>query len=75
MKYPPIMDLAVLKEMEEQKQRDEDDRLAELKKAKIKEPTRLTGRQLWERGLAGKVEEEDDDVPIEGVEKLKVEAA
>lgn len=64
-----------IKEMEEEKQREEDERLAELKKAKIKEPARLTGRQLWEQGLVGKVEEDDDDLPIEGVEKLKVEAA
>lgn len=64
-----------MKEMEEEKQREEDERLADLKKQKIKEPAKLSGRQLWERGLVGKVEEEDDDVPIEGVEKLKVEAA
>jgi len=64
-----------LKEMEELRQREEDERLAELKKARVKEPARLTGKQLWERGLAGKVDEdaEDDDVPTEAVEKLKVE--
>jgi len=36
----------------------------------------LTGKQLWERGLAGKVEEDDfegDEVPVEGVEDLKVD--
>jgi hypothetical protein len=37
----------------------------------------LTGRQLWERGLVGKVVEEDeDDEPMDktaaGVEALKV---
>ncbi|SPJ82363.1 related to GIR2 Highly acidic protein with anomalous electrophoretic behavior [Fusarium torulosum] len=64
-----------LKEMEEKRQQEEDDRLAELKKAKVKEPARMTGRQLWEKGLVGKVEEEDDDMPVEGIEKLKVEAA
>ncbi|CAG7556916.1 unnamed protein product [Fusarium equiseti] len=65
-----------IKEMEEKRQQEEDDRLAELKKAKVKEPTRLTGRQLWERGLAGKGDDdEEDDMPVEGVEKLKVEAA
>ncbi|KAM5356099.1 hypothetical protein ACJ41O_002745 [Fusarium nematophilum] len=64
-----------LKEMEERRQREEEERLAELKKAKVKEPTRLTGKQLWERGLAGKGEEEEEEVPIEAVEKLKVEAA
>lgn len=64
-----------LKEMEEKKQREEEEKLAELKKAKVKEPVKLTGKQLWERGLAGKGDEEEDDVPTEGVEKLKVEAA
>lgn len=74
-----------LREMEEQRVREEEERLAELKKAKIKEPVKLTGRQLWERGLAGKVEEEEDDVAAaadeeeeglaDGVEQLKVEAA
>ncbi|KAJ3471011.1 hypothetical protein MRS44_001110 [Fusarium solani] len=65
-----------LKEMEERRQREEDERLQELKKAKVKEPARLTGKQLWERGLVGKGEgeEEDDDIPVEAVEKLKVEA-
>ena len=36
----------------------------------------LTGKQLWERGLAGKVEEDDfegDDGLVEDVEDLKVE--
>ncbi|KAI0879312.1 RWD domain-containing protein [Hypoxylon argillaceum] len=63
-----------VREMEEQRQREEEERLAELKKAKIKEPPKLTGRQLWERGLIGKGEEEDDEPPTEQVEKLKVAA-
>jgi len=67
-----------LREMAEKEQREEEERLAELKKAKIKEPVKLTGRQLWERGLAGKVDEdaeEEDGMPTEGMEKLQVEAA
>ena len=64
-----------IKEMEEQRQREEEERLAELKKAKIKEPTRLTGRQLWERGLAtGGEEEEGEEGLVEDVGKLKVAA-
>lgn len=64
-----------MKEMEEIRVREEEERLAEMKKAKIKEPVKLTGRQLWERGLAaGGVEEEgeDDGVPTAEVEKLAV---
>ncbi|PKS10655.1 hypothetical protein jhhlp_002410 [Lomentospora prolificans] len=64
-----------LKEMEELGKKEEEERLAELKKARVKEPVRMTGRQLWEAGLAGKVEDDEDDAPVEGVEKLKVEAA
>ena len=64
-----------LKEMEEKRLREEEERLAEMKKARIKEPVRLTGRQLWERGLAGKGEEEEEEEGLaDGVEQLKVEA-
>ncbi|KAI1387084.1 RWD-domain-containing protein [Hypoxylon trugodes] len=64
-----------LREMEENRQREEEERLAELKKAKVKEPIKLTGKQLWERGLAkGDEAEYDDNIPTEQVERLKVEA-
>ncbi|KAI1807657.1 RWD-domain-containing protein [Daldinia bambusicola] len=65
-----------LKEMEEKQRREEEEKLAELKKAKVKEPVRLTGKQLWERGLAGKGDEGEDDegIPTEQVEKMKIEA-
>ncbi|RYP77941.1 hypothetical protein DL770_006981 [Monosporascus sp. CRB-9-2] len=67
---------AFLREMEEARARAEEERLAELKRARVKEPVRLTGRQLWERGLAGKGDEgEDDDAELaEDVDKLKVTA-
>ncbi|CAI0645685.1 RWD domain-containing protein [Colletotrichum fructicola] len=65
-----------IKEMEELRQKEDEERLAELKKAKVKEPVKLTGKQLWERGLAGKVDDDDDEGGLtESVEKLKVEAA
>ncbi|PFH56364.1 hypothetical protein XA68_16614 [Ophiocordyceps unilateralis] len=72
-------------EMEEKDRREEEERLAELKRAKIKEPVKLlTGRQLWERGLAGKgddaADDDDDDdgdadvaLPTKDMEKLQVE--
>lgn len=70
-------------EMKEKERQEEEERLAELKKTKTKEPTKLTGRQLWERGLAGKVEEGDDDetdpmadgIPTEGMGKIQLESA
>ncbi|KAK6865760.1 hypothetical protein PG995_002288 [Apiospora arundinis] len=63
-----------MKEMEEEAIRQEEERLAELKKAKGKEEKKLTGKQLWERGLVGKVDEGDDEEGglAEGVESLKV---
>lgn len=63
-----------LKEMEENRIREEEERAAEMKKARVKEPVKLTGRQLWEGGLAGKDDQEDDDedIPIEKVEGLSV---
>ncbi len=65
-----------IREMDELRQKEEDERLAELKKNKTKDPAKLTGRELWEGGLAGKADEEgdEDDVPADELSKLKVEA-
>ncbi|KAI3331835.1 RWD-domain-containing protein [Xylariaceae sp. AK1471] len=63
-----------MREMEEQRVKEEEERLAELKKARIKEPPKLTGKQLWERGLVGKIEDEEDEAPTEQVDKLKIAA-
>ncbi|KIN01908.1 hypothetical protein OIDMADRAFT_53423 [Oidiodendron maius Zn] len=67
------------KEMEEARLREEEaEEAAEKKRSRGKEMTvQLTGKQLWERGMAGKVEEdyeEDDEIPIQEVEKLMIEA-
>lgn len=67
------------REMEELRAKEEDaEEAAEKKKNRGKDAVvQLTGRQLWERGLAGKIEEDEDEedgLPVEGVEKLKVEA-
>jgi len=65
-----------LMEMEEARVREEEERAAEMKKARIKEPTRLTGKQLWERGLAGGLAEEegeDEEVTVDDMRKLRVE--
>ncbi|KAK3397661.1 ubiquitin-conjugating enzyme/RWD-like protein [Sordaria brevicollis] len=64
-----------LQEMEDQRIKEEEEKAAEMKKARIKEPVKLTGKQLWERGLAGKGDDDlegDDDVPVEEVQKLAV---
>ncbi|KAJ2896629.1 hypothetical protein MKZ38_005387 [Zalerion maritima] len=63
-----------LMEMEEKRTKEEEGKAAEMKKKNIKEPTKLTGRQLWERGLAKGEVGDDDDAATEGVENLKVSA-
>lgn len=64
------------KEADEEEQRQREEKEAEEKKKKTnKEEKKLTGRELWERGLAGKAdydEEEEDAMPA--VDKLKVTA-
>ncbi|KAF2094730.1 RWD-domain-containing protein [Rhizodiscina lignyota] len=62
-------------EIEEAEKRRQEEMLAEDKKRRaMKEEVRLTGKQLWERGLAGKGEEEDDGDESIDVSKLKIEA-
>lgn len=70
---------AFMKEMEEAKLREEEaEEAAEKKKNRGKETaTLLTGKQLWERGMAGKIEEDDEDYndgPAQEIENLKIEA-
>ena len=66
-------------EMEEAERERQEEAVAEDKRKKgVKEEVRLTGKQLWERGLAGKgeeeVEDEGDGDGLEGMDKLKIEA-
>ncbi|KAL9617249.1 MAG: hypothetical protein Q9160_007930 [Pyrenula sp. 1 TL-2023] len=51
-------------EMEDKKRREQEDKEAEdrRKRGGKTEEKKLTGRQIWERGLANKFEEEDEDV-------------
>lgn len=63
------------KELEEAEQRKQEEKEAEDKKKRGKEEKRLTGKELWEKGLAGKGEEDEEDVDgLEGMEKMKLEA-
>ncbi|KAJ9224407.1 RWD domain-containing protein [Paecilomyces variotii] len=66
------------KEMEEEEQRKLEEKEAEEKKKKpsAREEKKLTGRQLWETGLAGKGdydEEDEEDIPA-AMERMKVTA-
>ncbi|KAF2804955.1 RWD-domain-containing protein [Mytilinidion resinicola] len=63
------------REMREREERRAEEKEAEDKKKRVKEEKRMTGRELWEGGLAkGGEEEEEGGDGLEGVEKLKIEA-
>ncbi|KAK5092299.1 Protein gir2 [Exophiala xenobiotica] len=66
------------KDMEEKERQQREEEEAEMKgkRSTRVEEKKLTGRQLWERGLIGKVDEGDGEADgiVEGTEKLKVEA-
>lgn len=59
-------------EMEKKRLREEEERAVEMKKKNVKELVKITGRQLWEKGLAGKGDIGDEDDVTEGVESMKV---
>ncbi|CAG8236403.1 unnamed protein product [Penicillium salamii] len=62
------------KEMEEETRLREEKEIEDKKKKTAKDEKKLTGRQMWEKGLAkGDYDEEDDDA-MPAVEKLKVAA-
>jgi RWD domain len=67
------------KEMEEAERIKAEESAADEKKkrgAGARDELKLTGRQLWEGGLAGKGEEDEEEGmdALEGVEKLKIQA-
>ena len=62
-------------EMEERRVKEETEREAELSKKKLKMEEKLTGKELWEKGMVGKIEEEDgieDAGELDALERLKV---
>ncbi|CBF75704.1 hypothetical protein AN3646.2 [Aspergillus nidulans FGSC A4] len=68
------------KEMEEEVRKKREEKEAEEKKANkkgpVKEEKKLTGKQLWERGLAGKADfdEEYEETMPAAVDKMKITA-
>ncbi|RMJ27265.1 rwd domain-containing protein [Aspergillus sp. HF37] len=69
-----------LEEMEEEERRRREEKEAEDRKNKkpsavARDEKKLTGKQLWERGLAGKGEfDEDEEDSMPAVEKMKLAA-
>jgi hypothetical protein len=60
---------------EEAKRREEEKELEDKKKRIVKEEKKLTGKELWQQGLVGKVDDDDEDGEEVDIEKLKIEAA
>ena len=59
-------------EMEEAETRKREEKEAEDRKKKVRLEEKLTGKQLWEKGLVGKVDEDEEDEGVEEMEKLEV---
>jgi hypothetical protein len=63
-------------EMAEQERKEKEERELEEKKKRAGkvEEKKMSGRQLWEKGLVGKVDEDEEegDDAIDGMERLKV---
>ena len=62
------------REVSEDEQRKKEEQEAEDKKKGKKDEKKLTGRELWERGLVGKIEEEDGEDALAQIKDLKIEA-
>ena len=63
-------------EMEEKKRKEEEEKEAEDKKMRVKkEERKLTGKELWQQGLAKGGDEEDEGEDLSAMKDLKVSAA
>ncbi|KAF2108541.1 ubiquitin-conjugating enzyme/RWD-like protein [Lophiotrema nucula] len=64
------------RELEEERERREKEAEEEMKRKRVKDEKKLTGKELWLQGLAtGDVEEGEGQDALEGMGKLKIEAA
>jgi hypothetical protein len=63
------------KEMAEEEQRKQEEKEADDKKKRIKEEKRLTGKELWQQGLAGKGDDDEGVEELEGIAKMKIEVS
>lgn len=63
------------RELFEEEQRKKEEQEADDKKKGRKEEKKLTGRELWERGLAGKIEEDEGEDALAHIKDLKIEAS
>jgi hypothetical protein len=62
-----------MKEQEDEERRAVEEKEAEDKKSRAKkEEKKMTGRELWEKGLVGKVDEDEEEEDSVDIEKLKI---
>jgi hypothetical protein len=62
-----------MKEQEDEERRQVEEKEAEDKKSRAKkEEKKMTGRELWEKGLVGKVDEDEEEEDSVDIEKLKI---
>lgn len=65
-------------ELRERAERKVEEKEADDKKRRVKDEKKMTGRELWEKGLAkgagGWEDDEEEGDELQGVEKLKIEA-
>ena len=58
-------------EMDEVEEKKREEKEADDKKKRVKVEEKLTGRQLFERGLVGKMEEEDEDGEVDALKNVQ----
>lgn len=64
------------REAEEEAQKKAEEKEAEDKKKRVaKEEKKLTGKELWQQGLVGRMDEDEEDGEEVDIQKLKIEAA
>jgi hypothetical protein len=62
-----------MKEQEDEERRQVEEKEAEDKKSRVKkEEKKMTGRELWEKGLVGKADEDEEEEDSVDIEKLKI---
>lgn len=62
-----------MKEQEDEEKRVVEEKEAEDKKARVKkEEKKMTGRELWEKGLVGKVDDDEDEDDGVDIKQLKI---
>ena len=63
---------AEMAEADIEKKRMEEERKSRRERVKEEEAGKMTGRELWEKGLVGKIEEDDEEDALSRLQTLKI---